>query len=111
MKAPVSDRSFAQLAHLTDLHQELGFQLRSNGPLIKGPTTLIAGRKAIELKDAAKRSTSVMYVAATGKPYPLQRAKHGSEAALTTFTAWNQPVTLTAPAGAVDLSKLEKRGG
>lgn len=112
VKAPADARQLAQFAYFTDLSEDLGFQLRSTAPLTKGATTMIAGRKAIELKSTAgKRSTSARYIASTGKPYPLQIVQHGRETGLTTFTAWDDPVALSAPAGAVALSALGRRRG
>ncbi len=109
VKAPADSAQLAQFAYLTDLSKELGFQLRSNGSLTKGAITTIEGQKAIELKDTAgKRSTRALYVATTGKPYPLQIVRHGVETAQTTFTGWNRSTQLTAPAGAVELAGLEK---
>ncbi len=94
----------------TALSSELTFLLISPGPLTKGPTTTIDGQKVIELKEKAKRFTGSIYIAATGKPYPIEIVKHGQETGQTTFTAWNQPITLTAPTGAIELSKLKRKG-
>ena len=77
--------------------------------LTKGPITTINGQKAIELKTKGKLYTGAIYIAATGTPYPIEIVKHGRETGQTTFTGWNQPVTLSAPAGAVELSQLEHK--
>jgi hypothetical protein len=50
-------------------------------------------------------------VATSGKPYPLQIAKGGSESGTITFSDWNKPVTITAPSNAVDLSELKSLAG
>ena len=60
------------------------------------------------LKDTTKGGT--LYVAATGKPFPLQITKEGKESGKVTFSRWDQPVTLTAPSGAIDISKLQNGG-
>ncbi len=100
----------AGLVGLTSIGHELGLQLSTTGPLTKGAIVTIDGQKAIELKDAGKLYTGAIYIAATGKPYPIQIVKHGRESGQTTFSGWNDPVTLSAPAGAVELSSLEHHG-
>jgi hypothetical protein len=46
-------------------------------------------------------------VAATGTPYPVALTKIGGKSSgAITFDEWNQPVTLTAPKGALDLSQF-----
>ena len=95
----------------TDLSRELTLLLRSPGSLTKGPTTTIAGQKAIELKETGRKLfTGAIYIATTGKPYPIEIVKHGQETGKTTFTGWNDPVTLSAPTGAIELSKLKRKG-
>jgi hypothetical protein len=44
-----------------------------------------------------------LYVAATGKPYPVRVVRTGSEAGQLTFDRFNQPVDLSAPTNTVDL--------
>ena len=61
---------------------------------ISGPTTASS--------DSTKSGT--LYVAATGKPYPVSVAK-GSSGSIT-FDSWNAAVTLNAPPNAVDISAL-----
>jgi hypothetical protein len=101
LKTPVSSVRLAQLASLTDLSGELGRVLSSPGTISKGATTTLNGQKAIELKETARLSSGSLYVATTGKPYPLQIVKSGRETGQTTFSAWNEPVSLTAPANAI----------
>ena len=71
------------------------------------PTT-IEGQRAIALKDTSKGGT--LYVATSGKPYPLEIAKAGKESGKVILDRWDQPVTLKAPAGAIDISELQKAG-
>jgi len=107
LKAIASGTQLAQLAAFTDLSSELNRVISTTGPLTKGSTTTVNGQKAIELKEVAKLFNGVLYVATTGKPYPVELLKHGREAGQTTFTGWNKPVALTAPANTIELSKLE----
>jgi hypothetical protein len=75
--------------------------LLSTGSPSKGATTTVNGQPVIELKETGKLYSGVLYVATTGKPYPVKRTRHGRETGETTFTGWNQPVTLTPPTNAV----------
>ena len=107
LKAPANSGELASLAELTDLSKLIDTALASHGTLSKGDTTTIEGQKAIPLKDTTKGGT---LVAATGKPYPLQITKEGKESGKVTFNRWDQPVTLDAPSGAIDISKLQNGG-
>lgn len=95
----------------TDLSSELGLLLRApTVSLTKGATTTINGQKAIELKETGKLYTGAIYIATTGKPYPILIVKHGRTTGQTTFNGWNDRVMLSSPANAVELSKLERGG-
>jgi hypothetical protein len=108
LKAPAGSGELASLASLTDLSTLIDTALANHGTLTKGHTTTIEGQPAIALLDAAK--SGALYVATTGKPYPLQITKAGAEKGQVSFNRWNQPVTLTAPSGAIDISKLQNGG-
>jgi hypothetical protein len=105
LKAPANSGELASLAQLTDLSKLLDTALASHGALSKGSEETIDGQKAIGLKDTTKGGT--LYVAATGSPYPLEIVKSGSGGGKVVFDNWNKPVTLKAPAGAIDISKLQ----
>ena len=109
LKAPANSGKLAQLAAFTE-RRELALILRSTGPLTKGAASTVNGQQVIELKEAAKLFTGSLFIATTGKPYPIQLVKHGKESGQITFTGWNQAVSLAAPANAVELAKLEHRG-
>lgn len=108
LKAPASGGELASLASLANFGRLLDQTLASHGVLVKGPTSVVAGQPAIELRDASGNGS--LYVATTGQPYPLQIVKHGSETGRVMLTNWNHPVLLTAPPGAIDLSQLEHAG-
>jgi hypothetical protein len=105
LKAPANTGSFASLGSLTDLRKLLDSTLSSHGSLAKGSTSTIEGQEAIGVKDQTRGG--VLYVATTGKPYPLEITKNGSGGGKVTFTSWNTPVTVKAPANAVDLGQLQ----
>jgi hypothetical protein len=108
LKAPAASGELASLAELTNLGKLLDTALAGHGTVSKGPTTTIEGQKAVELKDATKGGQ--LFVAATGKPYPLQISKSGSESGKVVFQRWDQPVTLEAPKNAIDIGALQKAG-
>jgi hypothetical protein len=108
LKAPASGGELGSLAALTNFGQLIDQSLTSQGTLAKGATTTVAGAPAIELRDTSHDGS--LFVASTGKPYPIEIVKHGSETGHITFTDWHQPVSLSAPSGAIDLSQLQYAG-
>jgi hypothetical protein len=101
-KAPASG-SFAGLAQFGNLHALFTGLLAPHGTLTKGAITTVRGQKVIPITSSANGGT--LYVAATGKPYPVEIAdprQHG----VIVVDDINQPVKLTAPSGAIDLSQL-----
>jgi hypothetical protein len=106
LRAPATTGSFATLASLTNLRALLDSALSKPGTkLEKGSTTTIAGQKAVPVTDTTQGGT--LYVATTGKPYPVQIAKSGTGGGTITFSEWDQPVTLTPPANSVSISELQ----
>jgi hypothetical protein len=108
LKAPANSGELASLAELTNLSKLVDTALSSHGTLSKGPVTTIEGQKAIGLHDTTKGG--ILYVATTGTPYPLEITKSGKEGGKVVLNRWDEPVSLTAPAGAIDIGKLQKGG-
>lgn len=108
LKAPSSNKELAQLGSLTDLHKLIGTALAGHGALTKGSTATVNGQKTIAVRDATKGGT--LYVALSGQPLPVQISKTGNEAGQINFEDWNKPVSIQAPAGAIDLSQLQAAG-
>ena len=108
LKAPASSGTFSSLGSLTDLDQLLSTALSDHGALAKGPTTTIDGQQVLSVTDASHGGT--LYVATTGKPYPIEISKSGKTGGKISFGSWNAPVTLAAPKDAIDLSQLESHG-
>lgn len=104
LKSPASGQ-LGSIAELTNLHTLFTKLLAGHGKLAKGSSTTVAGKKVVAIRDTTQGGT--LYVAATGKPYPVEINKTGSEAGAITFDDYNQPVSLTAPKGAVDITQLE----
>ncbi len=105
LKAPANSGELASLASLTDLGRLVDTALAGHGNLVKGAKATVAGQSAIALKDTAKGGT--LYVATSGKPYPLEIVKGGHESGKVILDRWDQPVKLSAPSGAIDISKLQ----
>ena len=108
LKAPANSGELASLAELTNLSKLIDTALSNHGSIAKGAKATIEGQKAIGLNDTSKGGT--LYVATTGEPYPLEITKAGKETGKVVLDRWNKPVTLAAPAGAIDISKLQKGG-
>jgi hypothetical protein len=108
LKAPVASSSFSSLAALTDIGKLIDTTLGSHGKLASAATKTIQGKKAVGVTDTTRGGT--LYVAASGPAYPLEIVKSGSSGGKITFDRWNQPVTLTAPAGAINISQLQGGG-
>ena len=59
----------------------------------------------VAIDDTTKHGT--LYIAATGSPYPVAIVNSGPRAPGTVaFDDWNKTVSISAPKGAIDLSKL-----
>ncbi len=102
-KGPLS-----QPVAFTDRPSELDRLLSTPGSVTKGASTTINGQKVIELKEATKVYKGVLYVATTGKPYPVLLVKSGGrEKGRTTFSGWDEEVSLSAPSPSVDVSTLK----
>ena len=105
LKVPTTTGEFTSFSSLTDMRKLIDTTLASHGTLQKGATTSVGGQQAIAVTDSTKGGT--LYVATTGKPYPLQISKSGSESGTISFDRWNQPVTISAPSSSVNLSELK----
>jgi hypothetical protein len=110
LKAPVSNASFAGLSSLTELRKLLDAALSTSGKALTrtGTSTTVNGQAVVGVKDATQNGT--LYVATTGQPYPIEITKSGAAGGTITFDEWNKPVTLAAPANAVDIEQLQHGG-
>jgi hypothetical protein len=108
LEAPASGH-LAQLAAFTDLSGELNRILPArNDVFAKGASTTLNGQHALQLNATAKLFKGTLYIATTGKPYPIKLTKHGRETGQSTFTNWNKPTTLNPPTNTIKLSQLER---
>jgi len=104
IKAPAGGQ-LATLAMLTDLQKLFDQLLSSHGQLGKGSITTVRGQRVIAVKDITNGGT--LYVSTTGEPYPIEVVKNGSNGGRIAFDRFNQPVTLTPPSNAIDISQLQ----
>jgi hypothetical protein len=104
LKASASTPEFAPISALTDLRELMSSALAGGGPLTKRGITTVHGQKVVAIDDASQGGT--VYVAATGKPYPFEVVNDGGKGGTVAFDRWNEPVTLVAPANAIDVTKL-----
>jgi len=104
LKAPASG-SFASFAELTDQRRLVNSLLSGHGTLTKGATSTRDGQQVVAVKDTSKGGT--LYVATTGKPYPIEIMKSGAQGGRIVFDRFNESVSLAAPPHALDISKLQ----
>jgi hypothetical protein len=103
LEGPATTGELASLAPLTDLEKLFAAALGSHGKLKNEGQTTYKGQKAVAIEDTTQGGT--LYVAATGTPYPIA-IEGGHHKGAISFTDWNKSVAISAPKGAVDLSKL-----
>ena len=96
--------AFQGFVELADVQAILGILASNMGPMTKESTTY-KGQSVVALYGPGKIRR--VYVASSGKPYPVLVANTNSaNPASVSFDNWGKPVSLTAPSGAVDASKL-----
>jgi hypothetical protein len=105
LKGSAERGALASLASLTDLRKLIGGTLADHGTLSRAATTTVGGQPAVGVADLAGSAT--LYVASTGTPYPLELVKGGAGAGKIVFDRWNQPVSLAAPANAININQLQ----
>lgn len=103
LKAPASGQ-FAPIAALTNMSELFGKVLLSHGTLEKVGTRTLNGRQVVGVRDS--KAGGVLYVAATGQPYPVEVIKQGTGAGRIVFDRINRTVDLAPPAHFRDLSQL-----
>lgn len=103
LKAPATGQ-FASIALVTDMQQLMTSVLASHGTLSKGGVTTIRGQQVVAVTDKTQGGT--LYVATNGQPYPIEIKKRGNTGGQIAFDRFNQQVSLTPPAGAIDISQL-----
>jgi hypothetical protein len=88
--------TFTDFNKLADL-----FASPAGGAVTKGATSTVDGSAVVALRD----TDGTLYVATTGKPYPIELKPDAARQALH-FGSWDQPLDVTAPRDALDLSSV-----
>lgn len=88
---------------------QLNRLLSTPGSVVKGATTTVNEQKVVELKETTKVYKGSLFVATTGKPYPVLLVKSGGrETGRTTFSEWDEDFSLNAPSPSVELSSFKR---
>jgi hypothetical protein len=106
LKAPASTPDFRDLSQLTDLNQFTAQALKPEGTVEKGKEATVDGQKAIELKDS--KGGGSLFVATTGKPYPIEFKGVGSSSGTLKLTGWGSTTAPKPPSNAIDIGSLGK---
>jgi hypothetical protein len=103
LKAPATSGRLKSLAPLTSLGALFTGISAQHGKLANDGKTTYKGTNVVAIRDTSDGSK--LYVAATGKPYPVAivSGKKGETGAIM-FGDWNQHVSLSAPSNAIDIS-------
>ena len=105
VKVSTSEPRFRILAPLTSISLLFDKVAASHGKLTNEGTKSYEGQQLVEIRDTSHQNR--LYVAATGKPFPMAIVVgEKSQSGTVTLGSWNKSVSLTAPKGAIDISKL-----
>jgi hypothetical protein len=100
LKGSATKQPFAAFARFMSITGLLNVAFSSHGKLTNLGEKTYKGQKVVAIKDA--KDGSILYVAATGTPYPVAAVGGGA----ISFADWNKQVAVSAPKDAVDISSL-----
>jgi hypothetical protein len=105
LKASATHGRLKSLAPLTSLGALFAGVSAQHGKLVNDGRSTYKGDDVVVIRDTSDNSK--LYVASTGKPYPVAivGGKKG-ESGTITFGDWNKSVSLSAPDGAIDISQF-----
>jgi hypothetical protein len=106
LMGPATGGQLASFTQLTDVRAFFTrtFSKLKSGSYSKGDETTVDGQPVITIHDS---KGGVLYVATTGPPYPIKLSgKTAKSSGQMSFSDWDQPVTLTPPPHAIDMSKI-----
>jgi hypothetical protein len=108
LKLQIADPAYASIKKLTAMNDLVAGAVSPSGTtLTKLPQRTIRGIPVIGLED---QGHGVLYIAASGQPYPVEIDGAAGQHNKIVFSEWNQPVTLKAPADAIGINQLTKQG-
>ena len=108
VKATVSTSGFDSFAGLLDLVEFVKGVLSPDGKVSRVDGKDVSGVMTVGLKDTAATGGGVLYVAATGEPFPL-RIEPASGPGGVTMSDWNTNISITVPPmdDVIDFGKLK----
>jgi hypothetical protein len=105
IKASTNQKQFRSFAPLTDIAALLARVSKSHGKLVNDGETTYKGQQVVAIRDTSDNSK--LYVAATGKPYPVALVGgEKSQSGTIAFDDWNKAVSLAPPKSAIDISQF-----
>lgn len=105
LKASATHGQLKSLAPLTSIGALFAGISANHGKLENKGATAFQGQRVVEIRDTSDNSK--LYVAATGKPYPVAIVGgKQNQSGTITFGDWNANVSLSPPSDALDISKL-----
>jgi hypothetical protein len=109
LKTPATG-NYASIAKLGNLREFFNQVFGHHGSLTKTATKTINGIKAVGLRDTQKGG--VLYVATTGKPYPVELNGNtgGGSGGKLTFSGYGTAFKIAPPANSISLAQLSKTG-
>jgi hypothetical protein len=105
IKASATDGRLQSLGPLTSIGALFAGISSQHGKLAKVGKTTYKGQDVVAVRDTSDGSK--LYVAATGKPYPVAIVGgKKNQSGTITFGDWNKAVSLSAPSDAIDIGQF-----
>ena len=104
LKAPATRGRLKSIAPLTSIGALFAGISSRHGKLANDGTTSYKGQDVVAVRDTSDGSK--LYVAATGKPYPVAIVGGKNQSGTITFGDWNKSVSLSAPSDAIDIGQF-----
>jgi len=104
LKAPATRGRLKSIAPLTSIGALFAGISSQHGKLANDGKTSYKGQDVVAIRDTSDGSK--LYVAATGKPYPVAIVGGKNQSGTITFGDWNKSVSLSAPSDAIDIGQF-----
>jgi hypothetical protein len=105
LKAPAAEGRLKSLAPLTNIGALFAGISSQHGKLVNDGNTTYKDQDVVAIRDTSDGSK--LYVAATGKPYPVAIVGgKKNQSGTITFGDWNESVALSAPSDAIDIGQF-----
>ncbi len=109
LKTENQSKDMAQFFQLLDMKAFISESLKLSAAerksLKRTPGIPVDGRETVALKPKNSTEPAVLQVAADGPTLPLRFTLDRDKSQYFTFTGWNEPFTVVAPKGAIDMDK------